>query len=78
MRMFCFATLAVFLLCVGCSKQPDHDVSSDYPSIYFTEDYHRIGDHQLYVCFGTSFENSVERLTFLLFEKVCILNLRVP
>jgi hypothetical protein len=73
MKHVCLVTLAMCLLCIfsGCSKQPDNGASSGYPHIIFWENNYRIGDSLWYVWYGTcdaSDDNSVEQLTFVLFE----------
>ena len=67
MKYICLTTLALCLLSGGCSEQSD-TVSSEYPHIIFWANYIQNGDFQWYVCYGTCDENSVEELTFVLFE----------
>jgi len=68
MNYICLATLALCLLSCGCSEQSD-TVSSEYPHIIFWENHFQNGDSRWYVWYGTcDGENSVEELTFVLFE----------
>jgi hypothetical protein len=69
MRILKLVTLALILLCLGCGNKRQGSPSPEYPSIYFTEDQYRTGDTLWYVCYGTCFEDSVERLSFVFFEK---------
>lgn len=68
MKYVYMATLALCILCTGCSKQPDSAASSEHPHITFWERQYRSGDSLWYVCYGTCSENSVTDLTFVLFE----------
>lgn len=62
----CFATIIIALMFTGCCEQPDN--SDEYDNIYFTESQYRSGDYLWYVCYGTCFEDSVEKLSFVFFE----------
>ena len=83
MRVLVIAMSAICVLCSSCSKKTD-ETSTTSPgphpnigapgtqaniSIVFTEDYHLRDEYQWYVCFGTHYENSVEKLQFVLFER---------
>lgn len=72
MRTLNSAMLVICLLCSSCSKKSEEaptTSSNAQQSIFFTEDYHLRGEDQWYVCFGTRFENRVEILEFVLFQK---------
>ncbi len=74
MKYICLTTLALCLLSGGCSEQSD-TVSSEYPHIIFWENHYQDGDSRWYVCYGTcDDENSVEELTFVLFETGSLVN----
>ena len=68
MKYIFLATLAVILSMVGCSKQPNQESSSEYPHIIFWENQYRNGDSLWNVSYGTCYENSIEELTFVLFD----------
>ena len=69
MRIIQLIVLACILMCWGCDNKQGSNQSQEYPNIYFTESPGQTGDTLWYICYGTCFEDSVEKLTFVLFEK---------
>ena len=69
MRIKKLVTLACILMCWGCDNKQGSNQPPEYPNIYFTEKQYQTGDTLWYVCYGTCSGNSVEELTFVLFEK---------
>ena len=73
MRILSLTMLAICLLCSSCSKKSEEALppipSNAEQSIAFTHDRHLRGEDQWYVCVCTRFENSVEELQFVYFQK---------